>query len=46
MFLAFELFTIMAFWWSQRDVNPCLSLKRTDESEEKQQDDIEESSNE
>ncbi len=26
-------------WWSQRDSNPCLSLERTDESEEKQQDD-------
>ena len=33
-------------WWSQRDLNPCLSLERTDESEENQQDDSSESSDE
>jgi hypothetical protein len=27
------------WWWSQRDLNPCLSLERTDGSEENQQDD-------
>ncbi len=25
-------------WWSQRDLNPCLSLERADEDEENQQD--------
>ena len=33
-------------WWSQRDLNPCLSLERTEEFEEKQQDDSSEVSNE
>jgi hypothetical protein len=33
-------------WWSQRDLNPCLSLERTDETEEKQQDDDSEVSDE
>jgi hypothetical protein len=33
-------------WWSQRDLNPWLSLERTDESEENQQDDPLESSDE
>ena len=33
-------------WWSQQDLNPCLSLERTDETEEKQQDDPLESSDE
>jgi hypothetical protein len=33
-------------WWSQRDLNPCLSLERTDETEEKQSDDDSESSDE
>jgi len=33
-------------WWSQRDLNPCLSLERTDESEENQQDDPSEPSDE
>ena len=33
-------------WWSQRDLNPCLSLERTDDSEENQQDDPSESSDE
>jgi hypothetical protein len=33
-------------WWSQRDLNPSLSLERTHESEENQQDDSSESSNE
>jgi len=31
-------------WWLQRDLNPCLRLERTDESEENQQDDPSESS--
>ena len=33
-------------WWSQRDLNPCLSLERTEETEEKQSDDDVRSSDE
>ena len=33
-------------WWSQRDLNPCLSLERTDETQENQSDDPSESSDE
>ncbi len=25
-------------WWSQRDLNPCLSLEKADEDEENQED--------
>jgi hypothetical protein len=33
-------------WWSQRDSNPCLSLERTDQTEEYQQDDASDKSDE
>jgi len=33
-------------WWSQRDLNPCLSLERTEETQENQSDDASESSDE
>lgn len=33
-------------WWFQRDLNPCLSLERTDEKEGKQQLNTEEPSKE
>mgnify|MGYP003385799271 CR=1 FL=1 len=33
-------------WWSQRDLNPCLSLERTEGTEQNQSDDDSESSDE
>ncbi len=33
-------------WWSQRDLNPCLSFERAKEDEKKQQDDSSGASNE
>ncbi len=38
--------SIKSKWWSQRDSNPCLSLERTDQSEENQQDEPSEPSDE